>query len=429
MARWLNDVPIYQEALEIVAEKARRFWWGQQIDLALVPWSLFLSIEGRRRRIPSLFAFLSLAHLVNLSFAQNLFYVALLLTPAPLPEADAQPSTRLTRIRDTVAPPKPPNWCLEPGIFLLVILSNYFTIFLLPYAAETPSFNRVVGLSRALSFAPLLLQSVAPVSWGTVHPHPHKAFNAFTDLFRFTSLISVLLHGKASILALMYNVPDSHYHRHSKLLPWDIEERSQWERTTTAFGKVLAATADHPVVAAIGRDVLLCGLSLGLWAAVRALDSDDILMSAVPLYKGHTDTVVGELVETVKGATGLASKDTGPEEESENGEGTVRRRGRRAKARVASSSGANNPAGDVGAPTPRRRGRPRKIQEDPEEEEEPGDETYEPSGTQKVNADEGDVLPDEDVDWESAALAWGLSSFGGLGCGSAGVFGGECVSR
>lgn len=90
--RWLSDTPIYQDALEIVAEKARRFWWGQQIDLALIPWSVLLTLEGTRRRIPHLFAFQCLAHLVSLSYAQNLFFVALLLTPAPLPDGSHPPS-------------------------------------------------------------------------------------------------------------------------------------------------------------------------------------------------------------------------------------------------------------------------------------------------------------------------------------------------
>jgi hypothetical protein len=84
-ARWLTDTPIYTDAFEIVAEKARRFWWGQQINLATLSWSMLLAIEGRRRNIPFRWAFLALAHLVNLSFAQNLFYIALLLTPSPIP--------------------------------------------------------------------------------------------------------------------------------------------------------------------------------------------------------------------------------------------------------------------------------------------------------------------------------------------------------
>jgi hypothetical protein len=72
--------------LEIVAEKARRAWWGEQIDLAMLSWGLLLAIEGRRRKIPQLWAFMVLAQLIGLSFAQNLFFIAILLTPVPLPE-------------------------------------------------------------------------------------------------------------------------------------------------------------------------------------------------------------------------------------------------------------------------------------------------------------------------------------------------------
>jgi hypothetical protein len=86
LARWLNDTPIYQDALEIVAERARRAWWGEQLDLSMVAWGMLLAIEGRRRKIPHLWAFMTLAHVVSLSFAQNLFYVAMLLTPVPLPD-------------------------------------------------------------------------------------------------------------------------------------------------------------------------------------------------------------------------------------------------------------------------------------------------------------------------------------------------------
>lgn len=94
VARWLSDTPIYHDAAEIIAEKARRFWWGQQIDLAMIPWSMLLAVEGRRRHVPFLWAYLALAHMVNLSFAQNLFYVALLLTPAPIARVDVAPTTR-----------------------------------------------------------------------------------------------------------------------------------------------------------------------------------------------------------------------------------------------------------------------------------------------------------------------------------------------
>ena len=68
-----------------MAEKSRRAWWGEQIDLATLAWGMLLAIEGRRRKIPHLWAFMVLAQLVGLSFAQNLFFIAMLLTPVPLP--------------------------------------------------------------------------------------------------------------------------------------------------------------------------------------------------------------------------------------------------------------------------------------------------------------------------------------------------------
>jgi hypothetical protein len=94
ISRWLSDTPIYLDAVEIVAGKARWFWWGNQQSLATVPWSMLLAIEGRRRKIPFLLAYLVLAHLVSLSFAQNLFYVALLCAPTPLEHGAQLSDTR-----------------------------------------------------------------------------------------------------------------------------------------------------------------------------------------------------------------------------------------------------------------------------------------------------------------------------------------------
>jgi len=73
--RWLSDTAFYRDFVEIVAEKARYYWWGQQITLGMLSWSQFVAIEGQRRNIPYLWAFMALAQLVSLSYAQNLFFV------------------------------------------------------------------------------------------------------------------------------------------------------------------------------------------------------------------------------------------------------------------------------------------------------------------------------------------------------------------
>lgn len=295
-------------------------------------------------------------------------------------------------------------------------MASYGTIFLLPYATETPSFTRVVSTSRMLTFAPLVLHTIAPTSWGAVHRSQREDSLALIDLFRFMAVMTVILHGAATFTGLRYNVPHAHYHRHSRLLPWDIEERSRWERTTTAVGKLLGATRDHPVVAAVGYDVLISALSVGLWAAVRSLSAGDILASAVPLYLYRKRN---------NGAADASEHADGDDAASEHAIGTdsqpipsPRRSTRQRRAKEDENDGQPS--------TARRRGKPRRARQDPEEE--PGDKTYEPTPDERVSA-HGDPLPAQEADLEAAGLAWGLMSVGGLGLGSTGVFGGECLAR
>ena len=98
-------------------------------------------------------------------------------------------------------------------------------------------------------------------------------------------MISSLLHFKSSFLALFKNTPESTYYRHSLLRPFKEEHRSALDRSTTAFGRVFGAILEHPAISAIGADVLLSGLSLGLWAAIRGLDPQEMLGSSVPFLE------------------------------------------------------------------------------------------------------------------------------------------------
>lgn len=287
-------------------------------------------------------------------------------------------------------------------------------------------FPIVTGLTTLFTFGVVILPVIVPESWGTVHAHPHNAYSAFTSLFRFISLASTALHWKASIFGVFDNLPRSYEHRHSILMPFGTEERSNWERTTTAAGRVLGSISDHPVIAAVGSDVLLSALSLGLWAAVRAIDVDGILAASTPYYKSAASTPSTPTgLVTANGES--TAEDDHLTQESEQPT-TVRRRGRPRKSRLPSISTPSDANDGVATPAtaPRKRGRPRKVK--PDLDEAPGDETYVPSPSVTRSVVEGDEVLTED-DWEAASLAWGLTALGGLGAGSAGVFGAECISR
>ena len=306
------------------------------------------------------------------------------------------------RWKTALFPPKPANWKPHTFLYVLIFTLNFGVLSLTPLVANTASLKYFILAARALTYAPLALPNLVPESWGVHHSHPHQAYATYTKLFKFISAASFLLHAKATVVGLAYNAPAAHEHRHSIHLPFDVERRSSWERTTGAFGRLLGATADHPVVGGIGRDVLLSALSIGLWAAVRAIDVSGVLATTVPFYELHRDDVDELLSENVESP----SKKT------------------RAKPK-AISTGLNGTHQVDEAGSVRKRGRPRKS------EPTDGDSKYEPTPSEAAITAEGDALPrgEHIVDYEATALAWGLTRVGGLGVGSAGVLGGECIAR
>lgn len=353
--------------------------------------------------------------------------------PSPIPQ---RPRTKIDSSRqplDRVFPQKPNNWFPKLPLLLTPLILSYAAIAWLPFTAETAWFSTAVAVNKLLSLAPLMLPAIAPESWGAVRPDPHDAYRGIAKLFNVASVASILLHAKSTTSGLLYNIPGSYKHRHNIKIPFDTEKRSQWERSATAVEKVLGSMADHPVVAAAGKDVLLSALSLGLWAAVRAVDVSKMLRSAFPIHRAAPDMVPSEdgpSEATTKSEPEPSVREQSPKSVPPLGM-TLRRRRRPTKTSISSISSIEEP-GENARPAPRRRGRPRKVKPEPEPEEKEEvvrDGTYEPTPDVKAEVGLGDVVPDDDFDWESAALAWGLTVLGGLGVGSAAVFGAECVSR
>lgn len=321
--RWLNDTPFYRDALEIISEKQRHFWWGHQANLGLTSWSMFVAIEGRRRKISNLWVFLALSQLINLSFAQNLFFIAVLLTPVPLPEnvkeitkesmgvtssrsADIPLKrgnnllivNRFSQIKEKFIPTKPEGFIPHTGLYISLLLANFTSIFLIPFASNTPSFPTISIISRTLPFSFLALPYIVPQSWGKVHTTPHSPQSTYSTIFRTISTISFLLHAKATTLGLLYNTPEEYTYRHSILHPFTSDHHSTLDRGSTAITRLLGAIGEHPAVSAAGWDVLLSGLSLGIWAAVRGLDAKDMLGSNIPFF-GAAEKEVEQIEEEV----------------------------------------------------------------------------------------------------------------------------------
>jgi hypothetical protein len=192
---------------------------------------------------------------------------------------------RYSKTLERYFPAKPDGFLPAPALYVGLLLANFVAVAFIPLVSDTPSFTKVAILSRSLPFSFLLLPYIIPDSWGKVHTHAHSAHTTYITLFRTISYSSVLLHGYSTSVALFKNVPDSTYYRHSILLPFKKEYRSTFDRGTSAIRHVLGAIGEHPAVTSIGLDVLLSGLTLGTWAAIRGLDARKMLASSVPFAK------------------------------------------------------------------------------------------------------------------------------------------------
>lgn len=190
-----------------------------------------------------------------------------------------------SRNLERLFPTKPDGFLPAPGLYLGLLFTNFGAIFLIPYASNTSSFVNTALITRLTPFSFLLLPYMIPNSWGKIYRHPHDAHKTHLTLFRTISITSSILHLKTSAVALFRNTPERTYYRHSLLHPFEEEHRSAIDRSTSAVGRVLGAISEHPVVSAVGVDVLLSGLTLGTWAGARGLDAREMLASAVPFMR------------------------------------------------------------------------------------------------------------------------------------------------
>ncbi|TKA53650.1 hypothetical protein B0A49_12947 [Cryomyces minteri] len=359
IGRWFRETDVVTGFYKVVTETSKSFWWSQQHFAGVVAWSLFVGIEGHRRNLPksTLLAFVVLAQATGLSVAQNLFFIAILLTPAPLSGKPTRGSKFPSR--DDLRAGSISTQSLRTrhsALYILPVLWSFACIGSLPSVVDKPIFNYL--LATGYIVLPILLSAspdLIPKGWGTYHPTTASLTRSHARLFSLVALASLLLHARATLTAITTEAPPAAYTRRSFV--WTTHApatRSYLQRGEMATGHVLGALADHPAVAAVGWDVLLSALSLGVWSVVRGVD-----VGAMGRCVG------GALWE---GSGGGSSSDRGLEIDGTAGEketkGTekgksvpiARRHDSRSEPRAPPPATASSPS----LPVKRPRGRPRK---------------------------------------------------------------------
>ncbi|KAF2812590.1 uncharacterized protein BDZ99DRAFT_461249 [Mytilinidion resinicola] len=227
LGAWLRDTKLFKEAWGTALETPERFWWTQQIFFFTSIWSVFLGQQGFSRRIPHLWAYMLLGQVVAISFATNLFFLAVSLNPASPPAFQQDPS----------------RWTPPLSILLIPLLATFVSTGMMPISVSKPYFMYILLLPHFALFMPPVLYSVVPQSWGTTHRSLKAAERYYERVYSLLVMLSIVFIALAS---------------------------------RTAWGGVLTALYEHPAVSSVGWDVILCWISWGFWTLVQQFGASDV---------------------------------------------------------------------------------------------------------------------------------------------------------
>ncbi|SJX66466.1 uncharacterized protein SRS1_11282 [Sporisorium reilianum f. sp. reilianum] len=121
ISQWLASLSLFKEAWMEVIKDANSWWWSSEICIVTVgAWALFLRHEAERLRIPHVWTVVALGQLVAISFAFNLFNLAVIYRLDALDLISARCDTvfkakrRVIRPLEDNSPDSPPEIWPQP---------------------------------------------------------------------------------------------------------------------------------------------------------------------------------------------------------------------------------------------------------------------------------------------------------------------------
>ncbi|KAM0690575.1 hypothetical protein Q7P36_009343 [Cladosporium allicinum] len=225
---WSTTSSLFADFAEGLVQDSARFFWAQTALLATLSTVIYMGTEGRQRQIPELWTFFALSQILPISFAQNLFYVALLLTSPEAEtkenETNASTSQRILHFSKTHSILSAAAYCL-----CLALAQLY---------ASTPALVPIVLLARLCLLFPLLIPAKYYPSLAAVPakiPQDRATGDEVQRVVLKTALIMTCMKA--------------------------------YQAVQEGFGpeEITVALWAHPAVLALGGDVFLCAVSFSAW--------------------------------------------------------------------------------------------------------------------------------------------------------------------
>lgn len=196
-------------------------------------------------------AYMLLGQLVAICFAQNLFYLAIFLSPAT---PSSSPGTHAASHR-TCTPCR--------SFYGIPLLVTAISVAMIPYVVNTPNFLTVLYIPHICLLLPPLLHNSLPSRWMVEHEDSRAAGDYYGMVFKGIFTLGLVLQVKTMVAALRDDSPAKHLHRHSVLYHGGGSEGE------SAWGAIWQGFSDHPAVSSVGWDTVICILSFSAWVSMQ----------------------------------------------------------------------------------------------------------------------------------------------------------------
>ncbi|SPO42066.1 uncharacterized protein PSFLO_07549 [Pseudozyma flocculosa] len=110
ISQWLGSLSLFEQAWLEVVRDSNAWWWSSEICIITVgSWAVFLRSEAKRLRIPHVATFMLLGQLVAISFAFNLFQLAVIYRLDAQDLVPASPRAGTVKTTITIQPAEAPQ--------------------------------------------------------------------------------------------------------------------------------------------------------------------------------------------------------------------------------------------------------------------------------------------------------------------------------
>ncbi|KAL8672909.1 MAG: hypothetical protein Q9168_002663 [Polycauliona sp. 1 TL-2023] len=202
VGQWLTESTLFLNFAETICQNSANFWWTQQALFVSMASALFISIEGQ---------------ILPISFAQNLFFVAMLLFPI----SDEGLATQI---------PGPVTQCLPVAAYYILLARAPSTI-------GNPIFMSVIVLLRLLLLCPFLFRTSVFEALGISSTSMQNAQSGYSTSYVLALFCSAIL----------------------------FVQRTAWALKENKVGDILMAVNSSPAVSALGYDFILYVVSCTIW--------------------------------------------------------------------------------------------------------------------------------------------------------------------